>query len=63
MELILHDGKWSVNDYIITGNKEDGYDIYEEFEYMVKSRYDSENLSPVASYDNFEEALVWVMNS
>lgn len=63
MEVTLYEGRWSVNDYIITGNKEDGYDIYEGFEYMVKSRYDNENLSPVASYDNFEEALVWVMNS
>ena len=63
MEVTLYEGKWSVNDYIIIGDKEDGYDIYEGFEYMVKSRYDSENLSPVVSYDSFEEALVWVMNS
>lgn len=59
MIINLHDGDWVVNidgiEYLIVGNKEDGYEIiFEDAEGCLTSYFSS---------NDFEECLVWCYNS
>lgn len=51
--ITLYDGKFEINGYTITGNADDGYDVY-----YGDNEYDTD----FSSYD-FEECVVWCMNS
>jgi len=58
-EVGLYDGEWHVNGYIITGNKDDGYTVFE--------KPDDEDDDPETLYGDedtdFESAMVWCFNS
>lgn len=58
MKIILRDGNWYANGYVIVGYKEIGYEIYSEEDYAVGNPDE-----PIESYDDFENALTFVYNS
>ena len=58
MEINLDMGNWYANGYVIVGDKDIGYRIYDEHVYD-----DNDDPEPITSYDDFEEALTWVYNS
>lgn len=58
-ELRLYDGRWYVNGYVITGNKDDGYTVFEE---PANEDDDPETLYGDKDTD-FESAMVWCFNN
>lgn len=55
MEIRLDCGECYINNYIINGNADDGYDVYAEI--------DEEKEECLYSSKNFEECLTWCYNS
>ena len=58
MGITLLNGNWYAKGYVIVGDKDIGYEVYDEEVYEVN--IDPE---PIVSYENFEECLTWVWNS
>ena len=58
MEIRLKNTNWYANGYVIVGDKDTGYEIYDETVY-------EENVDPesIESYNDFESALTWIWNS
>lgn len=63
MNINLYDNEWiidNVDEYIIRGNKEDGYQV-------LSRKYDDEEDEDIEEIlcesKDFEECLVWVYNS
>lgn len=58
MNISLLNGNWYAKEYVIVGDKDIGYEVYDINEY-------EENINPesIVSYDDFESCLTWIWNS
>lgn len=57
IKLRLDCGNWYAYDYVIVGDKDIGYEIYDAQGYD-----DNIDFEPIRSYDDFESALIWIIN-
>lgn len=53
LDITLYDDEWQVGDYMITGDIDDGYEVY--------ANTDPNEI--LYSSTDFESCLVWIMNS
>ena len=53
MNIELYDGDWIINEYRISGDKDQGYDIFKE----------DDEYNCCYSTDDFESVLTWCWNS
>lgn len=58
IRLRLDCGNWYAYGYVIVGDKDTGYEIYDA------QAYDgNDDPRPIREYDSFESALMWIINS
>ena len=55
MEIRLYEGQWYINGYVIEGEEDLGYYVYNET--------DEKGAMPVYDNDSFEKCLMWCLNS